>query len=183
MSNGYHFVSSLGAPSLSPSCLEYVPGTSTPTTHIPSHPMKLVGVVRPSLRRLPRPPRLLLLGRHGPQLQRVDPALARHLVAQQAVDEAVARRLAAVRREGRRRDDDAKVRLARRAAGHGGVVGVQVRVVVDLEGGGLEGGCDLCLGEGGLGVQAFFILFVSLGKGGGMGGVSCGMSECESEMW
>jgi len=67
----------------------------------------------------------------------VDAAVARHLVLEQRVDHAVAGGLH-LGGEGGRRDDEAEVRLPRGAAGHGRVVGVQVRVVVDLEARGVQ---------------------------------------------
>lgn len=91
-----------------------------------------------------RPP-LLFLGRHRPQLQRMYAAVARHLVLKKRVHQPVPGGLH-LGLEGVGRDDDAEVRLARRAAGHGLVVGVQVGVVEDFEAGGLEGGCYLLCG-------------------------------------
>lgn len=72
----------------------------------------------------------------------MDAALLGHLVLEQAVHQPVAGRLH-LGPEGLRGDDEPEVRLARSAAGHGLVVRVEVRVVVNLERRRGEGGCDL----------------------------------------
>lgn len=77
-------------------------------------------------------PLLVLLGRHGPQLKRVYAPFPGEVLLQQLVDQPVPLDLRLVP-ERARRDHDAEVRLRRRAVGHGPVVLVEVRVVVDLE--------------------------------------------------
>lgn len=72
----------------------------------------------------------------------MDPALLGQLIFQQGVDEPVSRGLH-LRLETLGCDDDSEVRLLGRDTLHGLVVCVEVRVVVDVEGGGLEGGGDL----------------------------------------
>lgn len=85
---------------------------------------------------------LVLLGRHGLELQGVDSTLLGHLVLEQRVYGPVAGGLV-LGAELLRRHDEPKVSLARRAALHGLVVGVQVGIVVDLEPGRLEGRANL----------------------------------------
>lgn len=65
-----------------------------------------------------------------------------HLVLQQGIHHAVSGRLH-LGTEGFRGDDDSEVRLLGRAAGHGLVMGMQARIIVDLEEGGLESLGDL----------------------------------------
>lgn len=72
----------------------------------------------------------------------MDPALLGQLILQQGVDKPVSRGLH-LRLEGLGCDDNSEVRLLGRDALHRLVVRMEVRVVVDVEGGGLEGGGDL----------------------------------------
>lgn len=88
----------------------------------------------------------LLLGRQRPQLQGVDAALLGHLVAQQGVDHAMPRGLH-LGGEDVGDDDEAEVRLLGGVAGHGLVVGVEVRVIVNLQRQRAESRSQLWMGE------------------------------------
>lgn len=82
------------------------------------------------------------LGSHGAQLEGVDAVLLGHLIAEKGVDHAVTGRLH-LGVEGVGGDDHAKVCLAGGSVIHGLVVGVKMRVIVDLESLGVEGRGDL----------------------------------------
>jgi hypothetical protein len=73
----------------------------------------------------------------------VDAALAGHFLGEEGVDHPVPGGLA-LGLELVRDDDESEVSLPGGAALHGLVVGVQMRVIVDLKGSRLESGGDLC---------------------------------------
>lgn len=89
---------------------------------------------------------MFLLQSHCPQLESVDAALLRQLVLQELVDHAMARRLH-LGLESVGRDDEPEVRLLRRAADHGLMVRVLVRVIEDLEARRLKSVGQLCCSQ------------------------------------